>query len=67
MKTSAAVLSHGAIWFSAFHTQKNGHFVKCWLWTPLAVKGLKVPFRGLNARDTAYLKLSFAPIQNFVL
>ena len=27
--------------FSAFHTQKNGHFVKCWLWTPLAVKGLK--------------------------
>ena len=46
MKTSSAVLSHGAICFSAFHTQKNGHFVKCWLWTPLAVKGLKVPFRG---------------------
>ena len=28
---------------------------------------VKSPFQGLNARDTAYLKLSFVPIQNFVL
>lgn len=51
--------------FQHFTHTKNGHFVKCWLWTLLAVKGLKVP--RLSARDTAYLKLSFTPIQNFVL
>ena len=28
---------------------------------------VKSPFQRLNARDTAYLKLSFVPIQNFVL
>ena len=28
---------------------------------------VKSPFQRLNARDTAYLQLSFAPIQNFVL
>ena len=28
---------------------------------------VKSPFQRLNARDTAYLKLGFAPIQNFVL
>ena len=28
---------------------------------------VKSPFQRLSARDTAYLKLSFTPIQNFVL
>ena len=58
MKTSSAVLSHGAICFSAFHTQKNEHF---------GCERVKSPFQRLSARDTAYPKLSFAPIQNCIL